>query len=101
MDKEIEDWRKKIDELDEKLVKLFNLRAEFAIEIGKIKYLLNIPLHSPQRETQIYDHVQSMNAGPLSDAAIRRLFERLIDETRRLERETCEKGLGNGNQHEA
>ena len=100
MEKDIDDWRLEIDELDEKLIELFNRRAEYAIEIGKIKLRKGLPVHNPQRENQIYNHVKSYNQGPLSDLAIRRLFERIIDETRSLERETCEKGMGNGNQHE-
>ena len=102
MDKGIGDWRSKIDAIDEKLIELFNRRAEFAIEIGKIKLLKDIPVHNPERENRIYAHVIESNQGPLSDMAIRRLFERIIDETRRLERETCEKKeMGDGNQHEA
>ena len=31
-------------------------------------------------------HVQEINRGPLDDGAVRRLFERIIDEARRLER---------------
>jgi chorismate mutase len=85
---DISDWRIKIDEVDHKLLELFNRRAEYALEIGKIKRRQQIPVYNPQREDQIYEHVQQENPGPLSDAAIRRLFERIIDETRRLERET-------------
>ena len=96
MEKEIDDWRLKIDEIDEKLVELFNRRADFASEIGTIKKKLGIPVYSPERENQIFNHVQSRNPGPLSNAAIRRLFERIIDETRRLERENFKKGTGDG-----
>ena len=96
MEKEIDDWRLKIDEIDEKLVELFNRRADFASEIGTIKKKLGTPVYSPERENQIFNHVQSRNSGPLSNAAIRRLFERIIDETRRLERENFEKGTDDG-----
>jgi chorismate mutase len=66
---------------------LFNQRAGYALEIGKIKRVKDEPVYNPAREDQIYEHVQKENPGPLSDQAIRRLFERIIDETRRLERE--------------
>ncbi|MEA1996565.1 MAG: chorismate mutase [Gemmatimonadota bacterium] len=102
MGNEIGHWRIKIDEIDETLIELFNRRAEHAIEIGRIKSALGMPVHNPQRENQIYDHVKALNPGPLSDGAIRRLFERIIDETRRLEREVCEKeGTCDGNRDEA
>ena len=89
-DKDISDWRKKIDEIDDQLLELFNRRAGYALEIGKIKRLADIPVYSPLREDRIYSHVRAGNAGPLSDGAISRLFERIIDETRRLEREQTE-----------
>ena len=88
---DISDWRIKIDATDDKLLELFNQRAGYALEIGKIKREHNQPVYNPAREDQIYDHVQQANPGPLSGQAIRRLFERLIDETRRLEREMTEK----------
>lgn len=88
---DISDWRVKIDGVDDKLLELFNQRAGYALEIGKIKRLNSQPVYSPAREDQIYEHVQHANPGPLSDQAIRRLFERIIDETRRLERELTEK----------
>ena len=89
-DNEIGDWRKKIDEIDRQLLELFNRRARHALEIGKIKRLTNKPVHCPIREAQIFSHVRAGNPGPLSDGAISRLFERIIDETRRLEREQSE-----------
>ena len=96
MEKGIDRWRLKIDEIDEKLVELFNRRAEYANEIGIIKKKLGVPVYNPQRENQIYNHVNSLNSGPLPNEAIRRLFELIIDETRRLERENFEKGTDDG-----
>ncbi len=88
---DINDWRIKIDAVDDKLLELFNRRAGYALEIGKIKREHDQPVYNPAREDQIYEHVQQVNPGPLSDQAIKRLFERIIDETRRLERELTEK----------
>ena len=100
MEKEIEDWRFKIDEIDSILTELFNRRAIYAIEIGRIKQSKGIPVYNPSREDNIFEHVQRINKGPLHNQAIKRLFERIIDETRRLEREVCEKGTDDGYQHE-
>jgi len=94
-EKEIGDWREKIDSIDNQLLELFNRRARYALEIGKIKRLTDMPVYCPLREDQIYSHVRENNPGPLSDSAISRLFERIIDETRRLEREHSE-GRKNG-----
>jgi Chorismate mutase len=83
----IDKWRIKIDDVDKKLVDLLNERARYADEIGKVKEQLGLEAYSPQREHEVLDNVLSSNKGPLSDAALRRLFERIIDESRKLERE--------------
>ncbi|MBI4484022.1 MAG: chorismate mutase [Acidobacteria bacterium] len=82
----LEDWRMKIDQIDEQLVKLLNERSRCAIEIGKIKRAQNLALYSPEREHEILRRVKQVNGGPLDDEAIRRLFERIMDESRRVER---------------
>lgn len=87
---DIEKWRRKIDKIDVKIVKLLNRRARYANEIGKIKEELNLPIYSPEREAQVMQNVIKHNYGPLSDMAIKRLYERIIDESRRLERESVE-----------
>ena len=91
---DMEGWRGKIDVLDEILVDLLNRRAGYALEIGRIKKELGMPIHSPGRERQILEHVQHLNLGPLKPGAIKRVFERIIDESRRLERETVEEQEG-------
>ncbi|HTX19464.1 MAG TPA: chorismate mutase [Bacteroidota bacterium] len=83
----IDEWRKKIDELDVRLVDLLNQRARYADEIGKIKEQLGLEAYSPKREQEVLENVLKSNKGPLSGAALRRLFERIIDESRKLERE--------------
>jgi len=88
---DIEDWRNKIDALDERLVDLLNQRSTCCIEIGRIKRDRGIPVYSPDRETQVLDHVANRNGGPLESDAVQRLFERIIDESRRLERVTIER----------
>lgn len=84
---EIDDWRKKIDEIDLKLVELLNRRSGFAIEIGKVKEMLEIEVYDPKREKQVVRNVQRAANGPLTKQAVKRLFERIIDESRRAERE--------------
>jgi chorismate mutase len=85
-EKRIEDWRCRIDEIDLELVRLFNERSQCAIEIGHIKRRLGLEVYSPEREAQVIAHVLAANRGPLDADAIRRLFERVIDESRRIER---------------
>lgn len=82
----LDDLRKRIDTLDEAIVRLLNSRAACALEIGHFKKQAGLAIYQPAREAEVLDHVQSINPGPLDDGAIRRLFERIIDEARRLER---------------
>ena len=85
-DKTIDDWRIRIDEIDLELVRLFNERTTCAIEIGHIKKRLGLEIYSPSREAQVIANVTDANHGPLDHEAIKRLFERVIDEARRIER---------------
>ena len=83
---DIDDWRNEIDDIDEQLIELLNKRSTCAIEIGRLKRDRDLPIYSPERESQVIDHVLGLNRGPLEPEAIRRLFERIIDESRRIER---------------
>lgn len=78
--------RKKINQLDSDLLQIFNQRAALALEIGKVKEELGLPIYDPSREKLIFERMQESNKGPLDNAAIIRLFERVIDESRSLER---------------
>jgi chorismate mutase len=84
---DIDDWRERIDAVDLQILELLNERARFSVEIGKIKHRLNLPIYVPERERLIYERLEEANSGPLTCAAVRRLFERIIDESRRLEKE--------------
>ena len=86
MKAELDDLRKRIDLLDESLVRLLNARAACALEIGRLKREMGIAIYQPEREAEVLKNVQAVNNGPLDQSAIKRLFERIIDEARHLER---------------
>jgi chorismate mutase-like protein len=94
------DWRRRIDEIDKELVKLLNARSECALEIGKLKQAAKIPLYQPDRENEVLANAESNNTGPLTDAAIRRLFERIIDEARAAERDAMHHDGSGGKERE-
>lgn len=79
-------WRDRIDVLDKAMLQIMNERVKCANVIGAIKKKLGLPVYVPSREEEVIRNVLAGNGGPLSDAAVRRLFERVIDETRSLER---------------
>jgi chorismate mutase len=83
----LEDLRKDIDRVDEVLVRLLNERARCVCEVGRLKKELGIEVYQPDREKDVLNHVRAVaSEGPLGPDAIVRLFERIIDEARRLER---------------
>lgn len=90
IEKEIENHRKQIDAIDRQLVELFNKRAEHAIAIGKMKKKRGIPVYDPVRENEIFRILHDTNTGPLTRDAVQRLFERIIDESRKIERDSAE-----------
>jgi chorismate mutase len=82
----IDALREQIDRLDRDLVALLNARAMCALSIGRLKERQGLPIYQPQREAAVLAQVRAANTGPLEDDAVVRLFERIIDEARRLER---------------
>ena len=84
---EISDWRKKIDELDEQLVRLLNERAAAAVAIGQLKARAQTPIYEPQREQAVFEHVRSVNPGPLSGVQVQDLYERIMDVMRSLQKQ--------------
>lgn len=92
----MEHCRKQIDALDERLVALLNERAAHALEIGRLKESVGLEIYQPEREVVVLKQVRSASRGPLDAGAISRIFERIIDENRRMERVLKEKKQGEG-----
>ena len=86
--KRLDGFRRRIDELDEQIVRLVNLRAECAHQIGQLKESIGMETYQPKREEDVLAHVRDVNTGPLGADAIKRIFEKVIDESRRLEKLT-------------
>jgi chorismate mutase len=92
----IEDLRARIDAIDRQLVALLGERASCALAIGRLKELAGLPIYQPAREAEVLSNVRTANVGPLDDEAMVRLFERIIDEARRLERLAASVRHGDG-----
>src|SRR5689334_156098 len=75
-----------IDDIDRRIVALLNERTVVVEEIGRIKRSAQLPIYEPKREDQVFENVTSNNHGPLSPEAVRRVFERIIDEMRMIQR---------------
>jgi len=84
---DIADWRKKIDELDRRLVELLSQRAQAAHEIGKLKRGAGMPIYEPDREQAVFENVRHANAGPLTDHDVLNIYERIMDIMRQIQQE--------------
>jgi chorismate mutase len=84
---DIEDWRKKIDEVDRRLVELICERARAVVEIGKLKRNTSMPIYEPDRERIVFSNVQEANRGPLPGRDLVRIYERIIDVMRNIQKE--------------
>jgi chorismate mutase len=84
----LEDWRARMDEIDEAIVRLLNERAACAVAIGELKKRQGIAVYQPERERYVIERARALTTamgGSLGPAAVGRLFERIIDEARGLE----------------
>jgi len=95
----MEELRTRIDGIDRRLVRLLNERAGCAVALGRIKLQRGLTIYQPAREEEVLENIQRSNGGPLESAALRRLFERIIDESRRIERSATDRSGAPGAPH--
>jgi chorismate mutase len=90
--RKLEEFRVLIDDLDRRLVDLLNQRTRVVEDIGRVKRAAQLPIYEPKREDQVFANIgQASGDGPLTKEAVRRIFERIIDEMRMVQRVRMEK----------
>ena len=90
--RKLEEYRVLIDDLDRRLVDLLNQRTRVVEDIGRVKRAARLPIYEPRREDQVFANIsQASGDGPLTKEAVRRIFERIIDEMRMVQRVRMEK----------
>jgi chorismate mutase len=82
----LDEFRVLIDDVDRRIVTLLNERTRVVEDIGRVKRHANLPIYEPKREDQVFANIIGCNHGPLSPEAVRRIFERIIDEMRTIQR---------------
>jgi chorismate mutase/prephenate dehydratase len=87
---QLEEFRSRIDAVDRSILLLLNERTRVVQEIGRVKQKAALPIYEPRREDQVFDNVTRHNTGPLPPDAVRRIFERIIDEMRGVQRTQME-----------
>jgi chorismate mutase-like protein len=83
---ELEKCRVLVDDVDRRIVALLNERTSVVQDIGRVKRQTQMPIYEPKREDQVFANISASNRGPLTDEAVRRIFERIIDEMRMIQR---------------
>jgi chorismate mutase len=82
----LDEFRVTIDEIDRRIVGLINERTRVVEEIGRVKREVQLPVYEPKREEQVFANISAANQGPVPTDAVRRIFERIIDEMRSIQR---------------
>jgi chorismate mutase len=82
----IGDWRRKIDAIDTTLLHLLNVRAAFALEVGKLKGQAGLLLRVPAREQEILSRMKKRNPGPLDSEAVGKIYQLILDESIRIQK---------------
>jgi chorismate mutase-like protein len=82
----LDEIRHLIDDVDRRIVDLLNERTRVVEQIGNVKRQADLPIYEPKREEQVFANIAGHNRGPLSPEAVRRIFERIIDEARSIQR---------------
>jgi chorismate mutase len=81
----IGDWRAKIDAIDTTLLHLLNVRAGFALEVGRLKGANGIALRVPAREREILSRMKNLNPGPLDSEAVEKIYQLILHESIRIQ----------------
>ena len=78
--------RRQIDDLDQRIVELFQQRARVVEEVGNIKREAHLPVTVPSREEQVVERAQELaKGGPLPSEAVGRIYQKLVEEMRNWE----------------
>lgn len=77
--------RTEIDAIDARIVAALNERARIAERIGDTKQAAGLPVVEPAREQKVIEKVCGMNQGPLTNAAVQAIYERIMLEMRQIQ----------------
>lgn len=78
--------RKKIDELDRRLVSVLNERANLTLQIGRLKKKSNSNVFVPEREWSVYKNIINANKGPVDSEALKSIFREVMSASLALEK---------------
>jgi chorismate mutase/prephenate dehydratase len=82
---DLDEWRSRINSLDEEILNLLNQRGHAALKIGELKRQQDLPYFVPEREAQILERLVALNPGPLSADAVRAIWREILSASLALE----------------
>lgn len=82
---DLDEWRSRINDLDEQILNLLNQRAQAAIRIGELKRQAELPYHDPEREAEVIARLLRLNSGPLPADGIKAVWREILSAALALE----------------
>ena len=82
---DLDELRRSIDAVDQQILKLLHERVRLVVAVGEYKRERALPVYDPERERALLERLCRAAEPPLDAETIRRIFERLVDESRRIE----------------
>lgn len=76
--KELKELRRRIDEMDNKIIDILNARAELALAVRAYKLTNDLPVYDEERENKIFENLERVNDGPLSDGQLKEVYEVIL-----------------------
>jgi chorismate mutase len=77
--------RTEIDEIDERILRLVARRIELVLQVGEYKRERGLAVYDAERERAVLDRLMRLAPANLDAQVVRRIFERIIDESRGIE----------------
>ena len=81
----LDDWRSRINDLDNQILNLLSQRAEAALKIGDLKRRHDLPYYAPEREAEILERLTAANPGPLPRETVLGVWREILSGCRAIE----------------
>ncbi|MFQ5896726.1 MAG: prephenate dehydratase [Candidatus Methylomirabilia bacterium] len=91
---DLDDWRSRINELDQQILDLLNQRAAAALRIGELKRQQDLPYYVPEREAEVVSRLLGLNSGPFPPEGIKAVWREVLSASLALEQPIAVAYLG-------
>lgn len=91
--KELDQLRQRVDNLNVQLLKLISERASLVQEIGRVKESQGVNRYNPEREREMLDHILEHNEGPFENSTVQHIFKQIFKAGLELQKDDHRKAL--------